>query len=118
MMMFYKDVLTIGKYRKGIVMAYKLTKEEKEVIIRFDESSDVASLDTGSLSMMRKMEKLRENLPDVFKLVSQDKYGAKYEFSKKLITIRRPHTRKMTDVQKREAAQRLAKARENIKYKV
>ena len=96
-------------------MAYKLTKEERETIILFDESADTASLDTSSLPMMRKMEKLRKEFPEAYRVVRQDEYGTKYEFPKNLISIRRPRTHKMTDTQKKEVAERLIKARENNK---
>jgi len=90
-------------------MGYNLTKEERETIIIFDEASDTAILDTSSLPMMRKMGKLCDELPDVYKVVRTDSHGAKYEFPKSLISIRRP--RILTETQKRAVAERLAKGR-------
>lgn len=95
-------------------MTYKLTKEERETVIIFNEASDMAILDTASLPMMRKMGKLCDEFPDVYKVVKTDGRGARYELPKNLITVRRPRKVEMTEEQRRAAADRLQGVRKKI----
>jgi hypothetical protein len=89
-----------------------LNKDEREVVIQFDEAGDIARVYTASTPWKQKLAKLNKEFPDEYRLIRKDKYGASYEIPKNLISIRRP--RKMTEAQKMAIAKRLSKARENI----
>jgi len=96
-----------------------MTKEEKEVIIRFDESSPTATLYTASSIWITKFNKLCKENPKQFKCVKTEYIGGTrkaegkyYEFPKKFITIRSKEVKRtMSDEQRKASAERLKKAR-------
>ena len=70
--------------------AYKPTSTERETIIRFDESSDTATVYTHSKKLWHRLILLSEKYPDQFRLISQDDYSVRYSVPKKCISIREP----------------------------
>lgn len=73
----------------------QLTKYEQETIINFNEDESTAELYTCSPIMMRKLDKLVEANPEVYRIKSEDfSYGEliskTYIFPKGLITLRKP----------------------------
>lgn len=89
---------------------------ERYTCIGFDNSSTKAQMTTYNSTMIKKMDKLCKDFPSEFKMVSEQYdngklEGKEYEFNKKYVTIRQPTKRKMTEEQKKAAAERLEKAR-------
>ena len=59
-------------------MAYTLTLAERETIIRYDAETRRATIDTAIPADIRKLDKLAEVHPDVYKLERiYEEYGAK-----------------------------------------
>ena len=91
-----------------------ITREEQETIITYDRAGQSMNVYTADPFLMARLDKL----PDVYKKVRVQKQGgvvvsAEYEADKALVTLRtkKPAIRKMSDGEKREVAERLAKAR-------
>jgi len=99
-------------------MSYKLTRYEQEVVITFNAEEDIADIYTADPVYIRKMDKLVEQNPEMFRKIREEKLDGKvvakrYEFPKRLITIRsKVKSMNMTDEQRAESAERLKVARE------
>ena len=81
----------------------KLTQEEKETIIRFDDSSDAAEIYTCNQAWIKRLDKLAvENKAIVLKF--EDKYSKTYICPKKWIKIKSP--RVLTEEERLKLANR------------
>ena len=91
-------------------MRYPLKACEREVTIRFDMEERVAHIYTSEPVYMRRLDKLVETLPEIYKCVKVDELGyfKKYECPMKLMNPRRP--RILTDEQKAGIVARFKKA--------
>ena len=90
-----------------------LSLSEQELIINASRDEDFATAYCSDVTWITKFDKLVKKSPDLFEVVSQDKYGKTYRFPKKLISVRSAIvTREMTEEQKDLAAERLKLARE------
>lgn len=68
-----------------------LTREEQETTISFDASSQTASVYTHHPSTIRKMEKLSNEFPEVYKRVKIDRWGGYwYEMPVRLLRFGKP----------------------------
>ena len=91
---------------------------ERETVISWDDSTKIATLSTYNKSMINKLDKLCQQHPNEYKMFNEiildgEVVGKEYRFAKKLVSVRAPSTRKMTEEQKVEAGNRLRKARKN-----
>lgn len=91
-----------------------LTDFERETIILYSDSSNLATLETYNKAMIRNMDEKVKKFSDDYKLLKVIKQdgtiiGKKYEFPKKLINVRQPNKRKMTEEQRKAAGERLKK---------
>ena len=70
----------------------KLTKAEREVVIRWDLEEKIAYIDAAIPKVIHKLDKLCRMYPDVYKFISSDStYGAKrYTVDSKFISFKRP----------------------------
>lgn len=97
------------------------SKVEQEVIINFNAADEEASIYSADPVWMRKLDKLAEQSPDLYRVHRQETYEGKivakeYLFTKKLITLRsKVRVSSMTDEQKHEAADRLRRNKINSK---
>lgn len=66
-----------------------LTLEERETIIRFDDSDNMASFYTCNQAWMRKLDKLMPESTDIT-LETEDKYSKTYIFPKKWLRVQKP----------------------------
>lgn len=87
----------------------KLTRWEMETTINFNMEEKTAILYTRDKTIMRKLDRLVEKCPDIYKCISETEIDKTYEFPKKLLGFRIP--RVLTEEQRKVAAERLAKAR-------
>lgn len=78
---------------------YKLTLEEQETIIRYDEKWKTADIYTHHKALKKKLDKLCEDFPEEFTRKNEDEYI----IPKRYITVRAP--RVLSEKQK-EALQR------------
>lgn len=96
----------------------RLSRTEQETVIVYNAEERRASITTYDPVMMRKLDKLVDRAPAVYKnldVLSDNGgvYGKVYETDKKLLSFRTP--RELTPEQKRASAERLAKARKSPK---
>lgn len=89
----------------------KLTKQEKETMIIFNEQDNDASISTYNVALLRKLERLHQERPDECEKHEIFCDGSQYLVPKKWIKINPP--KKMSDEVKAKAAERLKKARES-----
>lgn len=87
----------------------KLTKEEQETIIIFNEQDKTASVSTYNVALSRKLEKLHQERPDECIKHERQNGVDEYIVPKKWIKINPP--KKMSDEARAKAAERLKKAR-------
>lgn len=71
-------------------MAYNLTLPERETTVRWDAEERVAHIYTADPVYMRKLDKLTDQFPDVYKQVMRDQYGAKYTVPIKYVRFGKP----------------------------
>lgn len=98
----------------------QLEKWERETVITWDDGTHSATLTTYNTAMIRKMDDYCKKHPKEYRLHNEIIYddevvGKEYKFPKRLVTVRQPTTRTMTDEQKQNAAKRLQKARNKKK---
>lgn len=93
-------------------MRYSLKACEREVTIRFDMEERVAHIYTSEPVYMRKLDKLVETLPEIYKCVKVDELGyfKKYECPMKFIKFG-GKPRVLSEEQKAHMAEVLKKAR-------
>ena len=92
-----------------------LTAEERETIIRYSYADDKAIIFTYDRALRNKLNKLAEENADI-KIVKDGDDWMEYEVDKKWIKVSPPRKVNMTDKQRKEAAERLAKSRLNKQY--
>lgn len=95
-----------------------LTNIERETIITFNAAEDTAEVYTADPVYIRKLDKLCEQFPDTYKFMEElstkrCKESKPYSMPKRLVKFRSPITRKISEEQRSELAERLRKAREN-----
>ena len=93
-------------------MRHSLKACEREVTIRFDMEERVAHIYTSEPVYMRKLDKLVETLPEIYKCVKVDELGyfKKYECPMKFIKFG-GKPRVLSEEQKAHMAEVLKKAR-------
>jgi len=90
---------------------YKLSLEEKESIITWDESCNVATIYTFSKSLQSKFDKYCRESSGNWELISVDSPSKTYRTNKSFVSFR-GCKRSMTEEQKKAGAERLQIARE------
>lgn len=86
-------------------MKLKLTREEQETIINFNAGSRRATLYTRDPSVIRKVDALTIEFPDVFRCVARSDIDRTYEMPKSAISYRKP--RRLSDEQREAARKRI-----------
>ena len=85
---------------------YHLTNEERETTINFNAAERIATVDTADPVWIRKLDKLCEAYPDIYKCTSFDeKYNAKmYSIAdKKYIGFKKPASEARREASRRAA---------------
>lgn len=88
----------------------KLTKEEQETIIRYDQADGRAIIDTYDRTLIRRLDNLILTHEEDIKLVAASDGCATYTVPKRWIKVIAP--RKMSEEDKEKLRERVAKARE------
>ena len=91
----------------------KLTRYEQETLINFNAQDQMATLYTRDPAIMRQVDALVIDYPDIFKCIGETDIDKTYEMPKSVVTYRKP--RKLTDEQREAARQRLEKVSKNPK---
>ena len=68
----------------------KLTRYEQETIINFNAQDQMATLYTRDPAVMRKVDALVIDYPDVFKCIGETDIDKPYEMPKSVVTYRKP----------------------------
>lgn len=97
----------------------KLTLEERETIIRFDDSDDKATFYTCNQTWIRKLDKMMSETRGLI-LESKDEYSKTYIFPKKWLRVQKPvvyseEQRAKMALHGQQMAKNLKKYRENKK---
>lgn len=83
----------------------RLTRQEQETVINFDNSSQTASIYTASPQLVRRLEALAAAYPEYYRLTGQTEVSKTYSCDKKLITLRKP--RKQNEAHREWASERM-----------
>jgi hypothetical protein len=83
----------------------KMTRYEKETIINFNAERSTASIYTRDPAVIRKMDSLVNDYPDIFKCIAESDVDKIYESPKTAITYRKPGN--ITEVQRSAARERM-----------
>ena len=83
----------------------KLTRYEQETIINFNAQDKMATLYTRDPAVMRKVDALVIEFPEVYRCIKATEYDKTYEMPKSFISYRKP--RRLTDEQREQARKRM-----------
>ena len=83
----------------------KLTRYEQETIINFNARDQTATLYTRDPAVMRKVDALVIDYPDIFKCIGETDIDKTYEMPKSFISYRKP--RRLSDEQREAAKKRM-----------
>ena len=83
----------------------KLTRYEEETIINFNAGDQTATLYTRDPAVMRKVDALVTEYPDIFKCIGETDIDKTYEMPKAVVTYRKP--RRITKEQRSAAKKRI-----------
>ena len=83
----------------------RLTRQEQETVINFDNSSQTASIYTASPQMMRKLDALAAAYPEHYRIAERTEVSKTYSCDKKLITLRKP--RKQNEAHRQWTSERM-----------
>lgn len=82
-----------------------LTKYEMETVVNYNAGEQTATVYTRDKSVMRRLDRLVEDYPDSYKLISQTEVDKTYSMPKSYITYRKPRT--VSNEQREQARQRM-----------
>ncbi len=85
----------------------KLTRYEQETIINFNEQDQMATLYTRDQAVMRKVDALVIEYPDIFKCIGETDIDKTYEMPKSAVTYRKP--RRLSEEQRKAARDRISR---------
>ena len=85
----------------------KLTRYEQETIINFNAQDQMATLYTRDPAVMRKVDALVIEFPDIFKCIGETDIDKTYEMPKSAVTYRKP--RRLSEEQRKAARDRISR---------
>ena len=85
----------------------KLTRYEQETVINFNAEEPDAMVYTRDKAVMRKLDALVTEFPDVFQCIAETDIDKTYEMPKSVVTYRKP--RKISEEQREAARERIMK---------
>ena len=83
----------------------RLTRYEQETVINFNAGEPTATVCTKDKAVMRKLDKLVREFPEIYKQTGQSKTDKIYSMPKSYISYRKP--RKLSEEQRESARQRM-----------
>lgn len=89
-----------------MTMNYKMSKDEQEVIIRWDAAHRNATIHADIPSVIRKLDKLVEAFPDHYRCVFDDPHFASktFEMDASIFRFPRPLSKKARDARRKNLA--------------
>ena len=85
----------------------KLSRYEQETIINFNAGEDMATVYTRDPAVMRRLDALVIEFPEVYRCIGATDIDKTYEMPKSFVSYRKP--RKLTDEQREQARERMNK---------
>ena len=82
-----------------------LTKYEMETVVNYNAGEQTATVYTRDKTVMRKLDKLVADFPDIYELINQTDIDKTYSCPKAYITYRKP--RKLSDEQRKRAREQM-----------
>ncbi len=82
-----------------------LTKYEMETIVNYNAGEQTATIYTRDKTVMRKLNKLVADYPEVYKLIEHDEVSKTYSCPKTYVTYRKP--RKLSEKQREQAREQM-----------
>ena len=89
----------------------KLSRYEQETIVNYNAGEQTATLYTKDKAVMRKLDTLVTDFPDIYKLIEQDEVSKAYSFPKSYVSYRKPRA---VSVEQRERARQMMIKRNKI----
>ena len=83
----------------------KLTRYEQETIINFNAGDQIATIYTRDPVVMRKVDALVVEYPDIYKCIGETDIDKTYEMPKSFVSYRKP--RRLSDEQREAAKKRM-----------
>lgn len=83
----------------------KLSRYEQETIINFNAGEEMATVYTRDPAVMRKLDALVIEFPEVYRCIGATDIDKTYEMPKLSVTYRKP--RKLSDEQREQARERM-----------
>lgn len=90
----------------------KLSRYEQETIVNYNAGEQTATLYTRDKEVMRKLDTLVANFPDIYTLTEQDEISKTYSFPKSYISYRKPRA---VSTEQRERARQMMIAKNKAK---
>ena len=85
----------------------KLNKYEMETIVNYNVGEQNAIVYTRDIAVMRKLDRLVAEFPDIYKLINQTNIDKTYSMPKSYVNYRKP--RKLSGEQREQARQKMLK---------
>ena len=83
----------------------KLSRYEQETIINFNAGEEMATVYTRDPAVMRKLDALVIEFPEVYRCIGETDIDKTYEMPKSSVTYRKP--RKLSEEQREQARERM-----------
>ena len=83
----------------------RLTRYEQETIINFNAEDKTATLYTSDPAVMRKVDALVIEYPDIYKCIGETDIDKSYEMPKSFVSYRKP--RRLSEEQREAAKKRM-----------
>ncbi|MBO5599146.1 MAG: hypothetical protein J5943_11200 [Oribacterium sp.] len=83
----------------------RLTRYEQETIINFNAGDQTATLYTRDTAIMRKIDALVIEYPDIYKCIGETDIDKSYEMPKSFVSYRKP--RRLSEEQREAAKKRM-----------
>ena len=94
---------------------------ERETVVGWSDATNLCEILTYNRALINKLAKLSKKYPDTYKLKNEDTIDGspyvEYTFPKRLISFRAPTKRKMSEEQKKAAADRMRETKKKEKEK-
>ena len=82
----------------------KLSRYEQETVVNYNAGEQTATVYTRDKAVMRKLDTLVAEFPDIYKLVEQDEVSKTYSFPKSYVSYRKPRA---VSIEQRERARQM-----------
>ncbi len=70
----------------------KISRYEQETVVNYNAGEQTATVYTRDKAVMRKLDTLVTDFPDIYSLMGQDEVSKTYSFPKSYVSYRKPRT--------------------------